>query len=200
MRRTRLKILNWSILNKFTAPTMFVAWSLASPAHALDFNFSFSNVTGNADGTVTGEIFGLTNNATSAASDIVIDSAPAGWVLPAIPFSVFSHAGDWSGGYIDENSFTVSNGVLTDANFQIYGGYFDLNYDNTYNEFGDLRVITGVVPPTGPYIQNTDGFGGVTYTAVPEPSTWAMMGLGFASLGLAGYRRRRLAPARAATA
>jgi hypothetical protein len=26
---------------------------------------------------------------------------------------------------------------------------------------------------------------------VPEPSTWAMMGLGFAALGLAGFRRRR---------
>jgi hypothetical protein len=30
--------------------------------------------------------------------------------------------------------------------------------------------------------------GGVP-TAVPEPSTWIMMGLGFAGLGLAGYRR-----------
>jgi hypothetical protein len=26
--------------------------------------------------------------------------------------------------------------------------------------------------------------------AVPEPSTWAMMLLGFAGLGYAGYRRR----------
>jgi hypothetical protein len=29
----------------------------------------------------------------------------------------------------------------------------------------------------------------VTLTAIPEPSTWAMMGVGFALLGLAGYRR-----------
>ena len=27
-------------------------------------------------------------------------------------------------------------------------------------------------------------------TAVPEPSTWVMMGIGFAALGFAGYRRR----------
>jgi hypothetical protein len=38
--------------------------------------------------------------------------------------------------------------------------------------------------------------GTITYTytpaaspAVPEPSTWAMMALGFAGLGLIGYRR-----------
>jgi hypothetical protein len=33
----------------------------------------------------------------------------------------------------------------------------------------------------------------VTYNAslVPEPSTWAMMLLGFAGLGFVGYRRQR---------
>jgi hypothetical protein len=31
--------------------------------------------------------------------------------------------------------------------------------------------------------------------AVPEPSTWAMMALGFAGLGFVGYRRARLRPA-----
>jgi hypothetical protein len=32
---------------------------------------------------------------------------------------------------------------------------------------------------------------GVSLTAVPEPSTWAMMLLGFAGLGYAGMRNRR---------
>ena len=32
--------------------------------------------------------------------------------------------------------------------------------------------------------------GGVVSGAVPEPSTWAMMLLGFAGLGYVGYRRR----------
>ena len=35
-------------------------------------------------------------------------------------------------------------------------------------------------------------FGSLTPTAVPEPSTWAMMLLGFAALGYASYRRRSL--------
>jgi hypothetical protein len=33
----------------------------------------------------------------------------------------------------------------------------------------------------------------VTTANVPEPSTWAMMLLGFAGLGFAGYRRTRVA-------
>jgi hypothetical protein len=34
---------------------------------------------------------------------------------------------------------------------------------------------------------------GVTLTAIPEASTWAMMLLGFAGLGFAGYRASRKA-------
>jgi hypothetical protein len=37
------------------------------------------------------------------------------------------------------------------------------------------------------------GFGFAYDSAVPEPSTWAMMLIGFAGLGLAGYRRRQKA-------
>jgi hypothetical protein len=31
----------------------------------------------------------------------------------------------------------------------------------------------------------------VEFSVVPEPSTWAMMLLGFAGLGFAGYRQRQ---------
>jgi hypothetical protein len=37
----------------------------------------------------------------------------------------------------------------------------------------------------------------LTFTAVPEPSTWAMMGLGFAAFGLLGWRSQRRADAAA---
>ena len=43
------------------------------------------------------------------------------------------------------------------------------------------------------------GIGGtVTTSGVPEPSTWAMMALGFASLGFAVFRRSRTSAAFAA--
>jgi hypothetical protein len=39
-------------------------------------------------------------------------------------------------------------------------------------------------------------YGSLTIAAVPESSTWAMMALGFASLGFAGYRRQEQAAQR----
>jgi PEP-CTERM motif len=38
----------------------------------------------------------------------------------------------------------------------------------------------------------------VTISSIPEPSTWAMMALGFAGLGLAGWRKTKGAAALAA--
>ena len=33
-------------------------------------------------------------------------------------------------------------------------------------------------------------YGGVAFAAAPEPSTWAMLLLGFGGLGFVGYRKR----------
>ncbi len=94
----------------------------------------------------------------------------------------------------------VSVGSVTDETFQYTTG------DNSYGsmdyvmETVDFTVTTAgpvtlsfasqdnINSPWGPVI------GDVAVTAVPEPSTWAMMALGFAGLGLAGWRRRRAAP------
>jgi hypothetical protein len=57
---------------------------------------------------------------------------------------------------------------------------------------GATRLYLGVVDGFGWY--NNPGVIDVTIsgaTSVPEPSTWAMMLLGFAGLGFAGYRRMR---------
>ena len=48
-------------------------------------------------------------------------------------------------------------------------------FSGTANEIGFDDITIGSATPGG----------------VPEPSTWAMMGLGFAALGFAGYRRAR---------
>jgi PEP-CTERM motif len=88
-------------------------------------------------------------------------------------------------------------GVPPGGYFDDYGVMFELSNGDIVDMFsnGDAPTdaIYGVVVYTanGP---NYDNFDGLTLT-VPEPSTWAMMILGFAGLGFAGYRRSRKAEA-----
>ena len=78
--------------------------------------------------------------------------------------------------------------------------------DIQYSHSSDLRTlqeIFGVASPSGGFLgaaANSNDLSdlfvaGAIPTAVPEPSTWAMMIIGFAGLGYAGYRRRKHAPA-----
>ena len=74
-------------------------------AHADNFYFAFDNTIGNVTGTVTGEIFGLVNNSTSAATDVIINSAPTALGLPSVPFDMF--------GTPNNNSFTETAGTIS---------------------------------------------------------------------------------------
>jgi hypothetical protein len=58
---------------------------------------------------------------------------------------------------------------------------------NQYVTFSDL-IFTSVV--LGSIGQNSFEFDNVTVAAVPEPSTWAMMILGFLGVGFMAYRRK----------
>jgi hypothetical protein len=160
---------------------------LCTPAYAVNFDFSFGNNSvdgGTVAGNVTGEIFGLTNNATSSASNVVVLSYPVGVTgLPATPFSASDYAADL-GQPLGTNSFTVTNDVITGGAFQIYGGNFDINIGGQYNTLASPDDLTRV--------QNLEGLGGIAFSAVPETSTWLMMLLGFAGLGFTGYRRKRI--------
>ena len=65
----------------------------------------------------------------------------------------------------------------------------DIPYVNfTVNVLGtgsDTLQFISANDPGYTYLDN------VSLTAVPEPSTWAMMILGFAGLGFAGYRKTK---------
>jgi hypothetical protein len=54
-----------------------------------------------------------------------------------------------------------------------------------------LVTIRGLDPFTTVTFATTGNAFEFTLASVPEPSTWAMMVLGFAGLGCAGYRRAR---------
>ena len=95
-----------------------------------------------------------------------------------------------AGGFLDNYGMlmTLDNGDVVDI----------------WSDGGSGNMIYGaaVASPTeildyqDPYPGNPAWGGGpsaenLTFTAVPEPSTWAMMALGFAGIGFAGYRGAR---------
>jgi hypothetical protein len=101
-------------------------------------------------------------------------------------------------------SFTVTGiASYAGADNTIYA----LGFDDNQVSLGGISLATGAgdinifyfdgVPGVTNSIQNPGGgfvalyAADLSITAVPEPSTWAMMLLGFASLGFAGYRRAR---------
>jgi hypothetical protein len=108
-----------------------------SPAHALDFNFNF---TGN-NGTVSGTIYGLQNNTTSSASDITINST-------SNPFQLY-HGSIYNTSLNSNfttfsNSFTVSNGQITSANFSFTSTqvFLTLNSQTPYYNYQNNAVAT----------------------------------------------------------
>ncbi len=104
---------------------------------------------------------------------------------------------------VKDVSFTFNNyGSGNGSNYQAFGP------GNSLISFGDLSSVNGfsLVTVGGSGIRdlqlsngtggNSDwifGVGQLTYSAVPEASTWAMMLAGFAGLGFVGYRRNKAA-------
>ena len=72
------------------------------------------------------------------------------------------------------------------------------NFSNIDNTQDPGFLVSFMTPHTYGSVVFTTGSSDFEFAAVPEPSTWAMLGIGFAGLALAGYkrsRRDRLAPA-----
>jgi hypothetical protein len=102
----------------------------------------------------------------------------------AIFFSIFNS----SGGEVfsdtlstDATTVTIGGGILSAGQSYI----FDLLFDDR------ITGTSGEVSTTQFYDTHTDGSFSTAAGAVPEPSTWAMMLIGFAGVGFAGYRSAR---------
>ena len=148
--------------------------TLTGGAQAAPLNFLFSITGGTSNpGTVTGEIFGLQNNATGAATDVQVFTA-TGITAPSpiIDFGAASTGGD---------SFTVANGVLTNDMYGENNGNYSLFLNDSANLFTKVSGSTN--------IGNSSGFAGATYTAAPVPEPVSMSALGLSAMALLGRRR-----------
>jgi PEP-CTERM motif len=91
------------------------------------------------------------------------------------------------------SNFTVdlfgAGHVLLDAKTLFVGSFG--SSDRAHFSFGDTGIISASVIGDGDFAIDTISF----TAAVPEPSTWAMLILGFCGLGFMAYRRKRNASA-----
>jgi hypothetical protein len=164
---------------------------MAAQATLLDFTFSFTGTVppGNIAGTVTGEIFGLTEGATSAATNVIVTSFPAGLGLPLPPLTFFSNP--------SVNSFTVSAmGQITAATYEAGGAisdFLELNLPASPTEFLSFLENIKVGIPVIVGNQVGESLAGVTFTPapIPEPSSVTLLGIGLGVAALWQLRQRR---------
>jgi hypothetical protein len=152
-------------------------------ARADDFAFSFTNTVGTVAGSVTGEILGLQNNATSSATAVIIDSYPSG--LPNILEALPADATLWN--VLGSNTFTVMHGQITAADFESVEqqpvcaqinatctlNELRINVNNGYEDAAlGSWIITAGITSDVQYVQSLSP-GVITFTRlhVPEPSS-----------------------------
>jgi PEP-CTERM motif len=104
-------------------------------------------------------------------------------------FSVF----DSSGAAVVSDSFLPSD----TTSVSIGGGTLKAGQSYTFDLLFSDRIggMDGDIFTTQVYDTHTSGSFATAAGAVPEPSTWAMLLIGFAGLGFAGYRSTRKATA-----
>ena len=186
-----------------------VAALLTGPTAAATYIYDISGynpegmgaVTGTVDLTVSG---GVATAGTVTLSGGVLSPSPVSFDLvtanaygyPNNPPGSFTgwRAGDgtdWFGANtnypIDGNGLVFESGAWDTHGTYVFGLYSD-------GSGGYEAALFGPGGKDNPNNYYTYG-DAITLTAAPEPSTWAMLGLGFAGLAFAGYRKRREAHA-----
>jgi hypothetical protein len=116
-----------------------------------------------------------------------LTSSPGVWDIETITGTVNGSAITRTSTFRSADNLLFTNGFAfvstTGISFDTVGGdmvnifsFFGQGTPPTGNAYAELSTLGGF------------GVGTFTLTAVPEPATWAMMLIGFAGLGVAGYR------------
>src|ERR1700734_2638859 len=125
---------------------------------------------------ISGAVSGLTNQTISGVT-----------ANPSFPSSSYSP----DGSFIYDNLYYPTGATSFDVNGLLFvtnqnpGGYWNL--------WGTSPGNYSLYESAGSYNYPIEEFGSLSVAAAPEPSTWAMLALGFAALSLVGRRRQRTA-------
>lgn len=158
---------NKQILSKLAGislATSIAFLGTANTAQALDFSFSFDDTVDPNQGTVTGTIMGLNDNANGQQpASVTVDNAPASLGFTSLPLSL---------DYTDGNGFDVSNGAIVNASALYTGVDAGLRFNTDPNGANRLRNIGN-----SEFSRAVNGFSGVTYTASSNPPTSVPFGV-----------------------
>lgn len=179
----RIRMMNKTLTTMIASITTAMLLT-ASAANAIVYNFTFKSFDSElvAAGEFTVNVAGEVTAVSGLISGLADQSISA--VTPNPNFSGPAYSPD--GSFIYSNLYYPSStafdidGLLI-ATAQDPGGYWNL----WGNSPGDYSLWESA----GPYNYPIQESGTLSVAAVPELPTWAMFGLGFAGLGLAGRRR-----------
>jgi hypothetical protein len=101
-----------------------------------------------------------------------------------------------TGGDVSFSFFGLGGSLISSTTVTLLSGIAGLQTFN-FNIAGVERVSFTAISTYGEWVQFDNVAVNGVASGVPEPSTWAMMLLGFAGLGYAGYRKRKALPATA---
>jgi hypothetical protein len=111
----------------------------------------------------------------------------ATFATPQTSLRIYWGSIDGNVGENNNNSITIGDFTLTGADLVARGALGTGDQNNPLDN--ELVTITGLDPFTQVKFSSTGNAFEFSLASVPEPSTWAMMALGFAGLGYAAFRR-----------
>ena len=162
--------------NSLIVGVAYIACATANPASAATLLFDFSGPSGTA-------LFQLDSNPTPDSSQTFIGSDQ---------FSFKNVTGTYGGIAGTASTISFGNGIF--ASLSIIApnlGFTQFSSPDLFTGLPSAPVfLTGSFTLINPFFGNGNLTISPVVAAVPEPSTWAMMLLGFAGVGFMAYRRR----------